>query len=399
MDRLACGLLELKFDDTGAKTRHFTGHGAVFKNVDAYGDVIDPGAFSAWLADVKAGKQEWPAMMSQHGGWGMTAEDLTPVGAWTDLGEDGTGLKVEGDLADTPRGNELHVLMKMEPRPAINGLSIGYIPKEWEPRSKPEEPKRRLKRIDVVEISPVTFPANRRARVTGVKAGGLSERDFERLLMQDAGLSRSEARVVMNHGFKSLLAMRDAGGDESKELASSPRRSRRDTRGCAAPHDPLSQSGDPEHDPQHQPEPHGDRLIIGVAALAYFGAIPHESLAALGAMPFSWATPRSRRGRSCSTSRAAPGRNTRRRTTSSSRTRPRARPSRTSRRRSRASTMRSPSSPSRRRRSRTRCSRCSAKAVNGGEKGAPTWQSRPSRSTTTVALCARGRHAVGHHGR
>lgn len=220
MDRLTCGLVELKFAEGGGAevARKFSGHGAVFKNVDAFGDVIEPGAFAAWLADVKAGKQDWPAMLSQHGGWGLTAEDLTPVGMYSELSEDGEGLAIEGQLADTPRGNELYTLMKMKPRPAINGLSIGYIPKEWEERTKPSEPRRRLKRLDVIEISPVTFPANRRARVTGVKSGGFTERDFERLLMQDAGLSRSEARVVINSGFKSLLAMQDAGGSGSNEL-------------------------------------------------------------------------------------------------------------------------------------------------------------------------------------
>ena len=108
--------------------------------------------------------------------------------------------------------------MKMSPRPAIDGMSIGYIAKEWEPRSKPEDPRRKLKRVDVIEISLVTFPANRKARVTSVKAGANSEREFERLLMQDAGLSRSEARIVINSGFKSLLAMQDAGGSGSQEL-------------------------------------------------------------------------------------------------------------------------------------------------------------------------------------
>jgi HK97 family phage prohead protease len=105
MDRLNCGLIELKFaeGDAGAAARKFSGHGAVFNNVDSYGDVIEPGAFSAWLADVKKGKQEWPAMLSQHGGWGMTADDMTPVGVWTEISEDGTGLKVEGELADTTR--------------------------------------------------------------------------------------------------------------------------------------------------------------------------------------------------------------------------------------------------------------------------------------------------------
>jgi hypothetical protein len=36
--------------------------------------------------------------------------------------------------------------------------------------------------------------------------------------MQDAGLSRSEARVVINQGFKSLIAMQDAGSPELADL-------------------------------------------------------------------------------------------------------------------------------------------------------------------------------------
>lgn len=169
-ERLACGLIDLKFDDVGAETMSFSGYGAVFKNVDSYGDVIDPGAFAAYLSDVKAKKRPWPQMLSQHGGMGLTAEDITPIGIWTALAEDGHGLQVSGKLADTPRGRELYTLMKMTPRPAIDGLSIGYIAKEWEPRSAPSDPKRRLKRIDLVEISPVTFPANGKARVSAVKS-------------------------------------------------------------------------------------------------------------------------------------------------------------------------------------------------------------------------------------
>jgi len=196
----------------------FTGYGAVFGNVDSYGDVIEAGAFSKFLADVKAGNQPWPAMLSQHGGWQMSAEDMTPIGVWTDFAEDGHGLKVAGQLADTPRGLEMYKLMKMSPRPAIDGMSIGYIAKEWEPRSKPEDPKRKLKRIDLIEVSIVTRPANGKARVESVK-NDWTERDFERLLTRDAGLSRSDALVVINQGFKSLIAMRDAGSSELAELA------------------------------------------------------------------------------------------------------------------------------------------------------------------------------------
>lgn len=221
MDRKAVGLTQLKFDAgaDAATAMSFTGYGAVFGNVDSYGDVIEPGAFASFLSDVKSGKQPWPAMLSQHGGYGMSADDMTPIGVWTELSEDGTGLKVSGKLADTPRGLELYQLMKMEPRPAIDGLSIGYIAKEWEPRSKPDDPRRRLKRIDLMEISPVTFPANGKARVGSVKSAAFTERDLERLLMQDAGFSRSEARTIINRGFKSLLAMQDAGlGGSEEEL-------------------------------------------------------------------------------------------------------------------------------------------------------------------------------------
>ena len=218
MQNLTCNLRELKFAaDEGAQAMSFTGYGAVFGNVDSYGDVIEAGAFSKFLADVKAGNQPWPAMLSQHGGWQMSAEDMTPIGVWTDFAEDGHGLKVTGQLADTPRGLEMYRLMKMSPRPAIDGMSIGYIAKEWEPRSKPEDPKRKLKRIDLIEVSIVTRPANGKARVESVK-NDWTERDFERLLTRDAGLSRSEALVVINQGFKSLIAMRDAGSAELAEL-------------------------------------------------------------------------------------------------------------------------------------------------------------------------------------
>jgi hypothetical protein len=163
-------------------------------------------------------------MLMQHGGWGIGADDMTPIGIWTGLSEDGKGLMVEGKLADTPRGREAYALLKMSPRPAIDGLSIGYIAKEFSQRSKPEEPRRTLKKVDLMEISLVTFPANGKARVASVKSGAdFSERDFEQL-MQDAGLSRKEARIVMNQGFRHLKAMQDAGSDELDELAAAIKR-------------------------------------------------------------------------------------------------------------------------------------------------------------------------------
>jgi len=197
MNHLLCAMREIKLSSAEAMT--FEGYGAVFGNIDSYGDVIEPGAFSNYLSEVRSGKQNWPSMLSQHGGFGMSADDMTPVGVWTDLSEDGVGLRVSGKFADTPRGMELYKLMKMEPRPAIDGLSIGYYVKEFEPRSKPEDPRRRLKRIDLVEISPVTFPANGKARVSSVKSFDelSSITEIETYLREAGGFSRNEAKALI----------------------------------------------------------------------------------------------------------------------------------------------------------------------------------------------------------
>jgi HK97 family phage prohead protease len=209
MERMAVGLRDLKLADAGAEMS-FSGYGAVFGNVDSYGDVIAPGAFADTLANASKTGQ-WPAMLSQHGGWGMSADDMMPIGIWTELAEDGHGLKVTGKLADTPRGRDAYALLKMDPRPAIDGLSIGYIAKAFEARTKPDEPRRKLTKIDLFEISLVTFPANPKARLTGVKSGGdMTIREFEAFLRDAGGFSAAKAKAIAASGYKAAQP-RDEG--------------------------------------------------------------------------------------------------------------------------------------------------------------------------------------------
>ena len=218
MDRLNFNLVGLEIKAGGDEApMTFSGYGAVFGNVDAYGDVIAKGAFAKTIGEFKT-SGVWPSMLSQHGGWAMGADDMTPVGVWTEIREDDHGLYVEGQLADTVRGKELYTLMKMSPRPAINGMSIGYMPIEWAMRSKPEEPRRTLTNVDLVEISLVTFPANGKARVTGVKSDGQapSIRELERAL-RDAGCSRNQAKAILSEGFKAM-PLRDAEGEVVAKL-------------------------------------------------------------------------------------------------------------------------------------------------------------------------------------
>jgi hypothetical protein len=68
--------------------------------------------------------------------------------------------------------------------------------------------------VDLWEISVVTFPLLPEARVASMKARltpDATERDFERWLTRDAGLTRKEARALMGAGFTGLKALRDAG--------------------------------------------------------------------------------------------------------------------------------------------------------------------------------------------
>jgi HK97 family phage prohead protease len=109
-------------------------------------------------------------MLLQHGG--PSATDKTPIGIWTDMSEDDRGLKMIGKLAlKTERGADAYNLLKMTPRPALDGLSIGYRCTDSEVHPKGSPALRTIKAVDLVEVSLVTFPANLSARVTGVKSG------------------------------------------------------------------------------------------------------------------------------------------------------------------------------------------------------------------------------------
>ena len=214
MEHATCGLRELKFAGDG-DAMTFSGYGAVFNSEDRTGDVILPGAFKRSLREAKG---QLPPMLLEHGGvLGLgSASDMVPIGLWTEMAENDVGLRVEGKLADTARGREVYTLLKMEPRPAISGLSIGYLAKEFTFGTKPGEARRTLKRVDLFEVSLVTRPAQPAAQVTDVKSrSGMTERDAERAL-RDAGFSRAEAKAIVAAGFKTL-DQRDAG--EADETA------------------------------------------------------------------------------------------------------------------------------------------------------------------------------------
>ena len=176
------------------------GYGSVFDNVDHGGDIIAPGAFAASLRGGRKVK-----MLLQH-------DPADVVVTWEAVEEDAKGLRVRGRLLTSIRkGAEAYELIKAG---AIDGLSIGFRTV----KSMARDGKRVIMQADLWEVSLVTFPMNELARVDAVKAAEMSERDLERLLTRDAGLSRSVAQRLMAGGYNAVKAMRDAG-DGADELA------------------------------------------------------------------------------------------------------------------------------------------------------------------------------------
>lgn len=179
----------------------FKGYGSTFGGKpDAYGDIIDEGAYAKTLA---AGGHTGlgVAMLYQH------RYDEIP-GVWTMLAEDKKGLYVEGALLmDTQLGKETHVRLKAK---ALRGLSIGYDAIDYERDDKRKV--RHLKEIDLWEISLVTFPAQTRAHVTAVKMieEARTERELEEAL-REAGLSKQEAQVIVRLARPSLRESEEDG--------------------------------------------------------------------------------------------------------------------------------------------------------------------------------------------
>lgn len=192
----------------------FEGYASTFGNVDQGGDVVEPGAFIESIVRTKAEGRVIP-MLWQH-------DRREPIGVWQDMVEDSKGLFVRGKLlveAD-PLARRAHALLKEK---ALGGMSIGYIvPPGGAAEDERRRGVRRLKKVDLREISLVTMPMNTAAKVTSVKELVADGRlptlpEFERYL-REAGFSKSQATAIAGKGLAHLLRG-EPGGSAADYLA------------------------------------------------------------------------------------------------------------------------------------------------------------------------------------
>lgn len=192
---------EFKFVEVGRELA-FSGYASKFNGVDAYGDMIVPGAYADTLIN-----RERPILMMRNHWEGV-------IGKWTSMVEDDYGLYVEGEL--TP-GHSLaadtYALLK---HGAIGGLSIGYIPEEFGDGVAEERKIRLLKKINLVEISIVDNAADLGAKITNVKEF-TTLKDIEAML-RSRGFSRTEATAIVAQVKTIAHGDRDDGKNIADEL-------------------------------------------------------------------------------------------------------------------------------------------------------------------------------------
>lgn len=180
----------------------FAGYASTFGNKDLVGDIVMPGAFAKSLG-VREAKMFW-----NHN------SQMIPIGKWTNMREDEKGLFVEGELT---KGHSVagDVAAAMR-HGTIDRMSIGYRTVQSKDN---DDGVRELLEVDLMEVSPVNFPANEAAEIVNVKSlieGVHDIKGMERLLRDVAGVSCSEAKALVSR-FKDIVREADSKSEIQPE--------------------------------------------------------------------------------------------------------------------------------------------------------------------------------------
>lgn len=134
----------------------FSGYASRFQSPDINGDIVQHGAFTTNRVKTLQPRQVARVrMLAQH-------DAGEPVGRWLELKETTQGLHCTGEIfTGVRRGRDLAALLM---RGGLDGLSIGF--RTIKARKLPRG--RLIERLDLWEISLVTFPMHPQARVDRV---------------------------------------------------------------------------------------------------------------------------------------------------------------------------------------------------------------------------------------
>jgi HK97 family phage prohead protease len=146
-----------------------TGYGAVFGNIDSYGDIIEKGAFIKTLSE-RMGRI---AFCYQHDIW-------NPIGKIEPIDEDDTGLKLTVKVSAAEKDIQTKIKEGI-----LKEMSIGYRTMESKSEVRDGDTVNLLTEIKLFEISLVTVAANPLAVVESMKGEekiNYISKEFDRVL-------------------------------------------------------------------------------------------------------------------------------------------------------------------------------------------------------------------------
>lgn len=160
--------------EDGLEDGQFIGYASIFGNVDSYGDVVQPGAFAASLAEWKASGNALPVLYGHN----MNDPEFN-IGAVLDAVEDERGLKVTAQLdQDSPKGAAAYRALKGK---RISQMSFAYDVVRGAPGVLDGADVFELHELKLYEVSLVLIGANQETSILAVKsaadavAGGVKE--------------------------------------------------------------------------------------------------------------------------------------------------------------------------------------------------------------------------------
>lgn len=198
VEQRAVSLIQCRLNDLNDASRTFEGYGNVFNIVDSHGTSFAPGCFAESLAQWKSQKR-LPFMFLNHDMRSL------PIGKYLEMSEDDYGLRVKGELIDTTDGENTYKCLRAN---IINGLSVSFIPLEYETHDSSEH-HATFKKAHLVEVSVVTEPSNGASRIENVRSlieNGMTVRELENMLRR-YGASRADA-VAISSQFESKSELR-----------------------------------------------------------------------------------------------------------------------------------------------------------------------------------------------
>jgi HK97 family phage prohead protease len=158
---------ELEFKELSEEGQ-FSGYLSTFDNVDAGGDMVEPGAFKKTLREKKAFPLNWGHVPS--------VPDLV-VGSFGGK-EDEKGLKVDGEFfLDLEGGKKAYLTAKKLFEKGIKmGLSMGYKTMKYINETVDGLLVRKLKEVKLKEGALTLFPMNEEAGLDAIKSEDLEQK-------------------------------------------------------------------------------------------------------------------------------------------------------------------------------------------------------------------------------